>query len=154
VIEPGEYTTSSPEETEALGRRIGASVEGRTVLLLVGDLGAGKTLLTRGIAGGLGVDPDEVSSPTFSLVNVYEGGRLPMYHLDLYRLDERTAEASLYGLGFEEILDHQAAVVVEWADRLGSFPVPEAFLVEIEDTGDEARRIRITRLGARGYPSP
>ena len=143
MIEAGEYATSSPEETEALGRRLGESIEGRTVLLLVGDLGAGKTLLTRGIAAGLGVDPDEVSSPTFSLVNIYEGGRLPMYHLDLYRLDERTAEASLYGIGLEEILDQRAAVVVEWADRLGSFPVPDAFRIEIDHDGDEGRGIRI-----------
>jgi tRNA threonylcarbamoyladenosine biosynthesis protein TsaE len=140
MIETGRFRTSSPEETEALGRRVGEGIDAPTVLLLAGDLGAGKTLFTRGLAAGLGIDADEVSSPTFALVNRYEGGRLPLYHLDLYRLDRG---AAIYDLGLEEILDERAVVAVEWPDRLVGFPVPRVYLVEIEYAGDEAREITI-----------
>jgi tRNA threonylcarbamoyladenosine biosynthesis protein TsaE len=135
------FETRSPDETEALARRIGAAVEGRAAFLLVGDLGAGKTLFTRGLAGGLGVDPDEVSSPTFALVNRYDGGRLRMYHLDLYRLDEAHATEAAYNLGLEEMLEEEAVVVIEWADRIAGFPAPGAARVEIRyDDADPDRR--------------
>lgn len=145
MIESGRFQTTSPEETEELGRRVGASLDGPAVLLLSGDLGAGKTLFTRGVVEGLGADPDDVSSPTFSLVNRYDGGRLPIYHLDLYRLDGPHVNESLYGIGLDEILDERAVVLVEWADRLSGFPVPDAWHVAIASTGDEERRIEIGR---------
>jgi tRNA threonylcarbamoyladenosine biosynthesis protein TsaE len=145
MIEPGEFATSSPEETEALARRIGEGIDERAVFLLVGDLGAGKTLFTRGLAAGLGVDPDDVSSPTFALVNRYDGGRLRVYHLDLYRLDGPAALGAAYELGLEEMLDERAVVVVEWAERLEGFPLPDAWRVEIvhDDSDPDARRISI-----------
>ena len=140
MIPTGRFETASPEETEALARRVGEAVEGPATILLVGDLGAGKTLFTRGLAEGLGVDPDEVSSPTFALVNRYDGGRLRLYHLDLYRLDEGSAADAAYGLGLEEILEEGAVVAVEWAERLRDFPVGPAYLVEIA-AGDGDRRV-------------
>jgi tRNA threonylcarbamoyladenosine biosynthesis protein TsaE len=146
MIPTGDYLTASPDETEALARRVGETIDDRAVLLLVGDLGAGKTLFTRGLAAGLGIDPDEVSSPTFALVNRYDGGRLRLYHLDLYRLDETTAPEAAYGLGLEEMLDERAVVAIEWAERLGNFPLPTAWRVEIaHDAGDpDVRRIQIS----------
>jgi tRNA threonylcarbamoyladenosine biosynthesis protein TsaE len=143
MIETGTFRTSSADETEALGRRVGASIDAPTVLLLAGELGAGKTLFTRGLAAGLGVDPDDVSSPTFSLVNRYDGGRLPLYHLDLYRIDGSRAA---YDLGLEEILDERAVVAIEWPDRLAGFPLPPAYLVEIADVGDDERVLVVRSL--------
>lgn len=141
MIEPGRFETWSPEETEALARGIGERIEGRAAFLLTGDLGAGKTLFTRGLATGLGIDPDEVSSPSFALVNRYDGGRLRVYHLDLYRLDETHADAAAYDLGLEEMLEEEAVVVVEWADRLRAFPVPGAVRVTILLDDDPDRRV-------------
>ena len=146
MIETGRFRTMSPEETEALGRRAGEAVDGPAVLLLTGDLGAGKTLFTRGVAAGLGLDPDEVSSPTFSLVNRYEGGRLPLFHLDLYRIDGPRAAEALYGLGLEEVFEERAVVVVEWAERLAGFPVPDAYRVSIEyGATDDERVVTVAR---------
>ena len=145
MIVTGRFLTASPEETEALGRRVGESVEGRTVLLLAGDLGAGKTLFTRGLAAGLGIDPDEVSSPTFSLVNRYDGGRLPLYHLDLYRLEGRDVG---FHVGLDDMLDEQAVVAVEWPERLGGDIPPDAHVVEIVDAGDEVREVEIREQGS------
>jgi tRNA threonylcarbamoyladenosine biosynthesis protein TsaE len=139
MIPTGDYLTSSPEETEALARRVGESVDDGAVFLLVGDLGAGKTLFTRGLAA------DEVSSPTFALVNQYDGGRLRLYHLDLYRLDEATAPQAAYDLGLEDMLDERAVVAVEWAERLGNFPLPAAWRVEIVPDEDDLDQ-RVVRL--------
>ncbi|MCG3129433.1 MAG: tRNA threonylcarbamoyladenosine biosynthesis protein TsaE [Phycisphaerae bacterium] len=114
--------TSSVEETVALGRRIGQSLVGNAVVALVGPLGAGKTHLVKGIAAGNGLpDPGAVTSPTFVLVNEYEG-RLRLRHLDLYRV---RSIRELFALGFEEMREAGGAVVVEWADRF-----PEAMPVE------------------------
>lgn len=106
--------TSSVEETVALGRRIGESLVGNVVIALVGPLGAGKTHLVKGIATGNGLpDPAAVTSPTFVLVNEYDG-RLWLRHLDLYRV---RSSRELFALGFEEMRESGSAVVVEWADR-------------------------------------
>ena len=86
--------TTTPEELEAVGRRFGEAIDGPAIVLLDGELGAGKTLFVRGLAAGLGADPEDVSSPTFSLVNRYGGGRVPLIHLDLYRLDSSTPEST------------------------------------------------------------
>src|SRR4030095_4728204 len=107
----GELITRSPEETFELAKRIGEQLEGGEVFLLTGDLGAGKTIFAKGLAAGLGIDPADVTSPTFTLVNVHEG-RLRFYHIDLYRLDTGAHER----LGLEEILeDKKTVTVVEWA---------------------------------------
>jgi tRNA threonylcarbamoyladenosine biosynthesis protein TsaE len=114
----GEFITHSPEETFALAERIGEQLQGGEVFLLKGNLGAGKTLFAKGLAAGLGINPSDVTSPTFTLVNSYEG-RLRFYHIDLYRLEAGAHQL----LGLEEILDDEKAVtVIEWADRLGFLP--------------------------------
>ena len=134
----GEFVTRSPEETFALAKRIGEQLEGGEVFLLKGDLGAGKTVFAKGVAAGLGIDPADVTSPTFTLVNAYEG-RLRFYHIDLYRLDA----GSHQGLGLEEIFDDETAVTaVEWAERLGFAPV-RAAVVEISYDSTSERRISI-----------
>jgi tRNA threonylcarbamoyladenosine biosynthesis protein TsaE len=121
-----------------MGLRIGEGVEGKSIFLLSGDLGAGKTVFTKGLAAGLGIDPAEVTSPSFTLVNVYDG-RLRLYHIDLYRLDA----AGCRGLGLEEIFESQSVVVIEWAERL-SFVPEGATEVELEYLGDEGRTVKIS----------
>ena len=134
----GKFTTNSAEETYSLGKRIGERLEGGEIFLLRGDLGAGKTVFAKGLAAGLGIDPADVTSPSFTLINIHEG-RSRMYHIDLYRLD--TGMQS--GLGLDEILDDdRAVIVVEWAERLGF--VPEGSIIaQIFHLSDEKRRILI-----------
>jgi tRNA threonylcarbamoyladenosine biosynthesis protein TsaE len=133
---PSRLTTSSPAETEAAGERLGERLEAGDVVLLTGELGAGKTTFVRGVARGAG-SAAPVASPTFQLVRVYSG-RVQLAHVDLYRV-EHTAE--LADLGLEELVD-QGALVIEWGDRL---EVPDAALVEIEHLGGDRRLIRTTR---------
>ncbi|MFM1770711.1 MAG: hypothetical protein RJA22_3240 [Verrucomicrobiota bacterium] len=131
----------SPEETFALGERWGREAAAGWVIGLSGDLGAGKTLLVKGLARGLGV-PGRIQSPTFTLVHEYHGGRLPLAHLDLYRLD--TPE-QVRGAGLEEYLERPPGVaVVEWCERWPGFAAPPAGprrLVRIECVGETERRI-------------
>ena len=130
-------TTRSAEETFELARKMAAGFEGTEAVLLIGELGAGKTVFAKGIAAGAGVaDPGRVSSPSFTLVNIYDG-RHPVYHIDLYRLER---EAEIADLGWEDMLG-RGIVVVEWAEKL-TFPV-DGIVVRIETTGDDERRITI-----------
>jgi tRNA threonylcarbamoyladenosine biosynthesis protein TsaE len=130
-------TTRSGDETFELARKMGAGFKGAEVVLLIGELGAGKTVFAKGIAAGAGVDdPRRVSSPSFTLVNIYEG-RVPIFHIDLYRLER---EAEIADLGWEDMLG-QGIVVVEWAEKL-PFPV-DGIVVRIESAGDDERRITI-----------
>jgi tRNA threonylcarbamoyladenosine biosynthesis protein TsaE len=115
-----------------------------TVLLLSGDLGAGKTAFVRGLAEGLGIDPDDVTSPTFTLVHEYRGGRLPLIHVDLYRLDR----ADLDEIGLDQDLAATGVVAIEWSERL-SRSIPGAVTVSIADLGGDERSIDITPPGAR-----
>jgi tRNA threonylcarbamoyladenosine biosynthesis protein TsaE len=141
--------TSSPAETEAVGEHLGRGLRTGDLLLLEGDLGAGKTTFVRGVARGAGSSAP-VASPTFQLVRVYPG-RLQLAHVDLYRLE---AGSDLLDLGLEELLD-QGAVVVEWGDRLEALlpvrrggdggGVPEAALLSIEHLGGDRRRLRLER---------
>jgi len=134
----GEYTTHSPEETLALARRIGEQLKGGEIFLLRGDLGAGKTVFAKGLASGLGIDPADVTSPTFTLINTHEG-RLRFFHVDLYRLDAGAHQ----GLGLEEIFDdYNAVTVIEWAERLGVVPA-RATVVEMFYVLTSDRRIII-----------
>lgn len=136
----GEFITRSAEETFELARGIGEHLEGGEVFLLSGDLGAGKTVFAKGLAAGLGIDPADVTSPTFTLVNCYEG-RLRFFHIDLYRLDAGAHQ----GLGLEEIFDDENAVtVIEWAERLGFVPA-RAIEVEVSHISDCERRIKLAR---------
>lgn len=133
-----EFITHSAEETFALAKSIGDRLRGGELFLLTGDLGAGKTVFVKGLAAGLGIEPMDVTSPTFTLVNIHEG-RLRLYHIDLYRLDA----GALHGLGLEEIFDDDKSVAaVEWAERLDAVP-DRAIPVEMCYVSDAERRIRI-----------
>jgi tRNA threonylcarbamoyladenosine biosynthesis protein TsaE len=134
----------SPEETVAFGRRLAADLRPHSWVLLQGELGSGKTTLAKGIVAGLGAaQPDEVTSPSFTLVHEY-GNHDRIYHVDLYRIEE---EGELATLGLEDLLAQQVTTIVEWGERLeGDLPVPR-LLVQMEYLSDEERRIRVTRLG-------
>jgi tRNA threonylcarbamoyladenosine biosynthesis protein TsaE len=108
------------------------------VLLVSGDLGAGKTAFVRGLAAGLGIDPDEVTSPTFTLVHEYRGGRLPLVHVDLYRLER----AELDEIGLDPDLAERGVVAIEWPERLIR-AIPRAVRIHIRDTGGDVREIDI-----------
>lgn len=139
-----ELTANTPEEMFAIGESIAESLKGGEVILLCGGLGAGKTLLTKGVMSGLGYDIDEVTSPSFTLVNQYDTERFDVYHLDLWRLDPAmdTAEA----VGLSEILENERAVtIIEWADRLGDRVLPNMTTVRIVGDGDEPRKVSITK---------
>lgn len=144
-IQTGEWTSHGPAETFDAGRRVGEGLKGGEVLLLSGTLGAGKTVFTKGLAAGLGLDPSEVSSPSFTLVNRHAEGRLVLYHLDLYRLAE--GHSAAHAVELDELLaDERAVIVIEWAERMGRYRLPETtFRVHIEGDGEDPRRIHITR---------
>ena len=133
--------THSEEETRALARRLAGELSAGAIVLLSGDLGSGKTVFVRGLAEGLGLDPDEVTSPTFTLVHEYRGGRLPLVHVDLYRLDR----ADLDEIGLDSDLAAQGIVAIEWAGRLVR-PMPDALAVRIIDAGADTRQIELTTL--------
>src|SRR6266550_3872462 len=141
-ISTGGWTSLNASETFDLGKQIGAQLRGGEILLLDGPLGAGKTIFVKGLAAGLNVDPDEVTSPSFTLVNPYNG-RLPLFHIDLYRLDAGASAA--HAVDLEELLTNEhAVIVIEWAERLGKYPLPPcAWHVRIEGDGDAARTILI-----------
>jgi tRNA threonylcarbamoyladenosine biosynthesis protein TsaE len=142
-IPTGERQSRDVAETFALGKQIGAQLSGGEILLLDGPLGAGKTVFVKGLASGLGIDPEEVTSPSFTLVNPYVG-RLLLFHIDLYRLDVGAAAANAVDL--EELLtDESAVVVIEWAERLGHYPLPaNVWRIAISGDGESARRISIS----------
>lgn len=130
------FVTHSEAETEAAGRALGRSLRAGAVVLLAGELGAGKTAFVRGLADGLGVAPDDVSSPTFTLVQEYRG-RVALHHVDLYRITG--AEAG--DLGLDE-LPYSGVVAIEWADKLPG-PPPGAIEIRIEDLGGDRRRLTV-----------
>lgn len=119
-------------------------LESPGVVLLEGELGAGKTLFVRGMAAGLGADPNEVSSPTFSLVNRYEGGRLPLIHLDLYRLESATPESTARLVGLDDLLIENAVVAIEWPDRLAGIVLVSPISVSFAYDGADARIVTAT----------
>ncbi len=135
------HTSRSEAETRSIASAMAAALGPGDVLLLSGDLGAGKTEFVRGLAEGLGINPDDVTSPTFTLVHEYRSGRLPLIHVDLYRLDR----AELDEIGWDPDLAAQGVVAVEWAERL-TRPWPGATTVRISDLGADRREIQI---GAR-----
>jgi len=143
-MSPRQVVTDGPDETERLGRRLGRTAPPGALLGLVGELGAGKTCLVRGLAAGLGADPEAVHSPSFTIVTEYAGGRLPLHHVDLYRL-ERSQVDELF---FRDVLFGDGVAAVEWYDRLGPIS-DEALIVEIGYAPQGRRRIRLTPQGAR-----
>lgn len=143
-ISTGDWQTNSPSETFALGEQIGAELRGGEILMLDGPLGAGKTVFVKGLASALGIDPEDVTSPSFTLVNPY-AGRLPLFHLDLYRLDEGAAAANAVDLE-ELISDERAVVVIEWGARLSQYPLPaNVWGIAISGDGDEPRNITLVK---------
>ena len=133
-----EFTTKSPEETEAVGAALGAKLRPGTVIAYRGDLGAGKTAFTRGLARGLGC-PDRVTSPTYTIVNEYLGGRLPLFHFDMYRL---ASEDDLWDIGWEDYLDRGGVCAVEWSEHVAG-AMENPVTVTIEKLGAQSRRITI-----------
>ena len=133
------YETRSEEETIELGRRIAATLPPRAVVLLIGNLGAGKTTLSKGIVAGLGVaPPEEVSSPTFTLIHEYGGVRV--YHVDLYRLDRPEDVATI---GLDEILDRDAVVLIEWGERFPRLMPENRIEVRLDTISNEYRQVSI-----------
>jgi tRNA threonylcarbamoyladenosine biosynthesis protein TsaE len=132
-------TTHSEDETSDVGRRLAPTLSPGSVVLLVGDLGAGKTALVRGLAEGLGVPPDEVSSPTFTLMQEYRGGRIPLVHVDLYRLNDAR---EIDDLGLDE-LGLESVLAIEWAEKLPR-PMADAIEVRIEHGDGDVRRLTIS----------
>jgi tRNA threonylcarbamoyladenosine biosynthesis protein TsaE len=132
------HTSTSEIETRAVAAALASRLRPGDVLLLHGDLGTGKTAFVRGLAAGLGIDPDDVTSPTFTLVHEYRGGRLPIVHVDLYRVDG----TDLDDIGLDEALARAGIVAIEWAERL-TWAGTEAIRVQISDRGGDVREIVI-----------
>jgi tRNA threonylcarbamoyladenosine biosynthesis protein TsaE len=138
-IPTGQFITRSAEETFELAYGIGEAINEPAVFLLQGDLGMGKTVFAKGLGAGLDIDPAEVNSPTFTIVNQHDG-RMRLYHVDLYRIEGGVNE--VYDLGLEEMLnDPGGVVVIEWPERLGAFAISSAYRITISDLGGDERRI-------------
>ena len=151
-IPTGEFRSSSPAETFNLGHQVGARLEGGEILLLSGPLGAGKTIFVKGIAAALGVAEEDVTSPSFTLVNPYKG-RLQLYHIDLYRLDEGAGAAHAVDLD-ELLVDEAAVIVIEWPERMGAYPLPStSWRVSIAGDGDSPRAITISPIAPQRQQS-
>ena len=133
-----EFLTNSPAETEAVGEKLAKRLPPGTVIAYLGDLGAGKTAFTRGLARGLGCT-DMVTSPTYTIVNEYLSGRLPLFHFDMYRLG---SSDELFDIGWEDYLDRGGVCAVEWSENV-SDAMEGAITVNIRKTGDESRHITI-----------
>ena len=132
-------TTAAEEETVAAGERFARTLAPGAVVLLYGQLGAGKTAFVRGLARGLGAIDDDVSSPTFTIIQEYAGSALTLYHVDLYRLEPKEVD----DLGLDDLIEAGGIVAIEWADRWRGRP-DDAIEVRIEDRGEDRREIRIT----------
>ena len=132
------YITNSPAETEAVGAALGKILKPGTVIAYRGDLGAGKTAFTRGLARGLG-SSEMVTSPTYTIVNEYLGGRMPLFHFDMYRL---ASSDDLWDIGWEDYLDRNGVCAVEWSENVED-AMEDPILITIEKLGEDSRRITI-----------
>ena len=133
------FLTNSPAETEAVGAALGAVIPAGTILAYKGDLGAGKTAFTRGLARGLGCE-DLVTSPTYTIVNEYLSGRMPLFHFDMYRL---SSSDDLWDIGWEDYLERGGVCAVEWSENVAD-AMEDAITVCIQKTGEDSRKITIT----------
>ena len=133
-----QYITNSPEETEAIGSALGKIITPGAVIAYRGDLGAGKTAFTRGLARGLGCT-DIVTSPTYTIVNEYLGGRIPLFHFDMYRL--RSSD-DLFDIGWDDYLDRGGVCAVEWSENVDD-AMEDAICITIEKLGEDSRRITL-----------
>ena len=143
-----EFRSNSTEDTEAIGAELAQNLKSGDILVYTGDLGAGKTAFTRGLGRGLGI-PDRITSPTFAIVNEYEGGRIPLFHFDLYRL---SGSEELYDIGWEDYLTRNGICAVEWSERMADM-LPEEGCRYIEvalcrGQDDDARIITVRGLEA------
>ena len=138
------YITNSPAETEAIGAALGRILPAGTVIAYRGDLGAGKTAFTRGLARGLGYR-DMVTSPTYTIVNEYLGGRLPLFHFDMYRL---SCAEDLWDIGWDDYLDRGGICAVEWSENVAE-AMEDPVTVTIEKLGDTSRRITVEGVDGR-----
>ena len=136
------YITSSPEETEKLGFKLGKKLCGGEVIAYRGGLGMGKTCFTRGVAAGLGYYV-EVTSPTFALINEYLGGRIPLYHFDMYRI---SGWEDLYSTGFFEYLEQGGVIAAEWSENIENALPENTITVSIKSLGDEKREITVNGI--------
>lgn len=140
-----QFETRSDEETREVGRAVAQKLPASALVLLSGELGAGKTTLVKGIVDGLGIaGADDVSSPTYTIVHEY-GEPVRVYHVDLYRLD---TEEEVRGFGFEELLDRRALVLVEWGERFPQLLPRERIEITIDATGESSRRITVRGLSS------
>lgn len=138
-----QHVSNSPDETYSLGLAIGRRLIAGDLVLLQGQLGAGKTLLTKGILEALGFDPDEVTSPSFTLVNLYRASKCDVYHIDLWRMDETNDVASALGIG-EILEDENAVIVIEWAEKLRSMQNRRRVVkIHVAGDGDDPRKFHI-----------
>ena len=133
-----QYITNSPAETEKIGAALGKILKPGTVIAYRGDLGAGKTAFTRGLARGLG-SSEMVTSPTYTIVNEYLGGRMPLFHFDMYRL---ASSDDLWDIGWEDYLDRNGVCAVEWSENVED-AMEDPIVITIEKLGEESRRITI-----------
>lgn len=132
-----QYITHSPEETRALGRRLAQVLQGGSVVAFTGDLGAGKTAFVSGMAEGLGIE-ERVTSPTFTIVNEYEGGRLPLFHFDMYRLGSAD---ELFHIGWEDYLARDGVCAVEWSENVDEALDGDTIRVDISRGEDDNTRV-------------
>jgi len=133
-----EYITNSPEQTEALGERLAALLKPGTVIAYLGDLGAGKTAFTRGLARGLGVT-ERVTSPTYTIVNEYTGGRMPLFHFDMYRLG---SSEELFDIGWEDYLERGGICAVEWSENVWD-ALEDPIVITVSRLDEDTRKIVI-----------
>ena len=134
-----EFITNSPLETENVGEALGRVLQPGSILAYEGDLGAGKTAFTRGLARGLGA-AEQVTSPTYTIVNEYLSGRMPLFHFDMYRL---ASSDDLWDIGWEDYLERGGVCAVEWSENVAD-PMEDAITVCIQKTGEDSRKITIT----------
>jgi tRNA threonylcarbamoyladenosine biosynthesis protein TsaE len=139
-----EFLSLSVAETECIAGQLAATLRGGECIALQGDLGAGKTQFVRGLTRALGANASAVSSPTFVLLHVYEGGRLTVYHLDAYRV---AGPEDFESIGFSELLEQGGIVIVEWAKRVAALLPANCIWIDIEPTSETERRIEIRRSG-------
>ncbi len=132
-----ELLSHSPEDTEDIGARLAEQLEPGAVVAFTGDLGAGKTAFTRGLARGLGI-PDRITSPTFTIVNEYEGGRLPLFHFDMYRLGSAD---ELFDIGWEDYLRRGGVCAVEWSENIADALEEDAVRVDIRRGASDQERV-------------
>ena len=147
------FETYSPEETLMIGKLLGENAGPGEVYALIGDLGAGKTVFTKGFAQGLGIE-EPVNSPTFTILQIYEEGRIPLFHFDVYRIEE---PEEMEEVGFDEYIDGDGVCLIEWAGRIGELLPPDVIVVRIEkdlDRGLDYRRITVRFASDRDIGQP